>query len=177
MFEGIYPRVGSPYPRVCTQPYVHEPLKSCGSISKAFLGFTMGIPQVQFSNTVPLPVNTVTIVGEGMTPYIFGYGVIPKNIKLLCCPSSHQSHRHFHNFLHVLHPLHVLNLTKYHHMPEMRGGAAETCWWGGKSRGWGPRPGRMGCVGVGQLGASTYGNESLLLHCVVPDRHHPVPTR
>ena len=39
----------------------------------------MGIPWVQFSNTVPLPVNTVTVVGEGMTPYMFGYSVIPKN--------------------------------------------------------------------------------------------------
>ena len=49
------------------------------------LGFTTDIPWVQFSNTVPLPVDTVTIVGEGMTPYMFGYGVIPKNIKFLHC--------------------------------------------------------------------------------------------
>ena len=53
------------------------------------LGFTMGIPRAQFSKTIPLPVNTVTIVGEGMTPYIFGYGVIPKNIKLLVCYAAH----------------------------------------------------------------------------------------
>ena len=52
----------------------------------------MGILQVQFSNTIPLPVNTVTVAGEGMAPYMFGYGVIPKNIKLLCCPSSRQPH-------------------------------------------------------------------------------------
>ena len=45
----------------------------------------MGIPWVQFSNTVPLPINTVTVAGEGMTPYMFGYGVIPKNIKFLHC--------------------------------------------------------------------------------------------
>ena len=44
------------------------------------LGFTTGIPWVQFSDTVPLPVNTVTIAGEGMTPYMFGYGVIPKKL-------------------------------------------------------------------------------------------------
>ena len=43
------------------------------------IGFTTGILQVQFSNTIPLPVNTVTIAGEGMTMYMFGYGVIPKN--------------------------------------------------------------------------------------------------
>ena len=48
----------------------------------------MGIPQVQFSNTIPLPVNTVTVAGEGMTLYMFGYGVIPKNIKLLHHPIS-----------------------------------------------------------------------------------------
>ena len=42
------------------------------------LGFTTGIPRVHFSDTVPLPVNTVTVAGEGMTPYMFGYGVIPK---------------------------------------------------------------------------------------------------
>ena len=40
----------------------------------------MGIPQVQISNTVPLTVNTVTIAGEGMTPYMFGYGVISKKL-------------------------------------------------------------------------------------------------
>ena len=40
----------------------------------------MGILQVQFSNTV-------TVVGEGMTPYMFGCSVIPKNIKLLHCSS------------------------------------------------------------------------------------------
>ena len=51
------------------------------------VGFTTGIPWVQFSDTVPLPVNTVTVAGEGMTPYLFGYGVIPKNIKLL--PAHH----------------------------------------------------------------------------------------
>ena len=56
------------------------------------IGFTMGIPWVQFSNTVPLPVNTVTIAGEGIAPYMFGYSVIPKNIKLLHCPSLHQPH-------------------------------------------------------------------------------------
>ena len=56
----------------------------------ASVGFTTGIPQVQFSDTVPLPVNTVTVVGEGMTPYMFGYGVIPKNIKFLHYPLSHQ---------------------------------------------------------------------------------------
>ena len=41
----------------------------------------MGIPWVQFSNTIPLPINTITVAGEGMTPYIFGYesyDVIPK---------------------------------------------------------------------------------------------------
>ena len=42
------------------------------------LGFTMGIPWVQFSNTIPLPINTVTVAGEGMTLYMFGYSVIPK---------------------------------------------------------------------------------------------------
>ena len=52
----------------------------------------MGILRVHFSDTVPLPVNTVTIAGEGMTPYMFGYGVIPKNIKLLHCSSSCQPH-------------------------------------------------------------------------------------
>ena len=51
----------------------------------ARIGFTMGILWVQFSNTIPLPINTVTIAGEGMTPYMFGYGVIPKNIKFLHC--------------------------------------------------------------------------------------------
>ena len=51
----------------------------------------MGIPRVQFSNTVPLPINTVTVAGEGMTPYMFGYGGI-KNFKLLRCSSSHQPH-------------------------------------------------------------------------------------
>ena len=44
------------------------------------IGFTTGIPWVQFSDTIPLPINTVTIVGEGMAPYMLGYGVIPKNI-------------------------------------------------------------------------------------------------
>ena len=44
------------------------------------LGFTTGIPWVQFSDTVPLPINTVTVAGEGMTPYMFGYGVIPKKL-------------------------------------------------------------------------------------------------
>ena len=57
-----------------------------------FVGFTTGIPRVQFSDTVPLPVNTVTVAGEGMTPYMFRYGVIPKNIKMLHCPSLHQPH-------------------------------------------------------------------------------------
>ena len=61
-----------------------------GQVSR--LGFITGIPGVQFSNTVPLPVNTVTVAGEGMAPYMFGYGVIPKNIKLLHCPSLCQSH-------------------------------------------------------------------------------------
>ena len=42
------------------------------------VGFTTGIPRVHFSDTVPLPVNTITVAGEGMTPYMFGYGVIPK---------------------------------------------------------------------------------------------------
>ena len=56
------------------------------------IGFTMGILWVQFSNTIPLPINTITIVGEGMALYMFGYGVIPKNIKLLHCPSSCQPH-------------------------------------------------------------------------------------
>ena len=42
------------------------------------LGFTTGIPRVQISNTVPLPVNTVTVAGEGMTPYMFGYSIISK---------------------------------------------------------------------------------------------------
>ena len=56
------------------------------------IGFTMGILWVQFSNTIPLPINTVTIEGEGMTLYMFGYSVIPKNIKLLCCSSSCQPH-------------------------------------------------------------------------------------
>ena len=54
------------------------------------VGFTTGIPRVQISNTVPLPVNTVTIAGEGMTPYMFGYSVIPKNIKFLHYPPSPQ---------------------------------------------------------------------------------------
>ena len=58
------------------------------------VGFTTGIPWVQISNTIPLPVNTVTIAGEGMTPYMFGYGVISKKIKLLRCPSWHQSQDH-----------------------------------------------------------------------------------
>ena len=49
--------------------------------------FTTDIPWVQFSDTVPLPINTVTIVGEGMTPYMFGYGVIPK--KLNCYAAHH----------------------------------------------------------------------------------------
>ena len=49
-----------------------------GSVQK--IEFTMGIPWVQFSNTI-------TVVGEGMTMYMFGYGVIPKNIKLL--PAHH----------------------------------------------------------------------------------------
>ena len=83
-----------------------------------------------------------------MTPYMFGYSVIPKNIKLLHCPSLHQPHRHFHNFFHILHPLHILNLSKYHHMPEVHGEGVETCRWGGKLSGWGL--GRMGHVGVGQ---------------------------
>ena len=86
--------------------------------ARSWIGFTMGILRVQFSDTIPLPINTVTIVGEGMILYMFGYGVIPKNIKLLCCPSLCQPHRNFHNFLHVLHPLHVLSLTKYRHMSE-----------------------------------------------------------
>ena len=54
------------------------------------LGFTTGIPRVHFSNTIPLPINTVTVAGEGMTPYMFGYSVIPKNMKILHCPSSRQ---------------------------------------------------------------------------------------
>ena len=49
------------------------------------VGFTTGIPWVQFYNTIPLPINTVTVAGEGMTPYMFGYSVIPKNIKFLHC--------------------------------------------------------------------------------------------
>ena len=103
------------------------------------IGFTTGIPWVQFSNTVPLPVNTVTVAGEGMTLYMFGYSVIPKNIKLLCYPSSCQPHRHVHNFFHIIHPLHILNLTKYCHMPETHGGGAKTCWWGASRMdgGWG----------------------------------------
>ena len=60
--------------------------------SWSLIGFTTGLPRVQFSNTIPLPVNTITVVGEGMTPYMFGYSVIPKNIKLLCCPSLCQPH-------------------------------------------------------------------------------------
>ena len=60
------------------------------SPGKIHLGFTMGILRVQFSNTVPLPINTITVVGEDMIPYMFGYGVIPKNIEFLHCPSSHQ---------------------------------------------------------------------------------------
>ena len=58
------------------------------------LGFTMGIPRVQISNTVPLPVNTVTVVGEGMTLYMFGYGVIPINIKFLHYSPSPQPQDH-----------------------------------------------------------------------------------
>ena len=50
------------------------------------LGFTTGIPQVQISNTVPLPVNTVTVVGEGMTPYMFGYSVISKKKQTTMLP-------------------------------------------------------------------------------------------
>ena len=50
---------------------------SCGIVGHACwarecLGFTTGILRVQISNTVPLPINTVTVVGEGMTPYMFG---------------------------------------------------------------------------------------------------------
>ena len=36
------------------------------------LGFTTDILWVHFSDTIPPPVNTVTVVGEGMTPYMFG---------------------------------------------------------------------------------------------------------
>ena len=53
------------------------------------IGFTTGIPRVQFSDTIPLPINTVPVAGEGMTPYMFGYSVIPKNIKLLVCYTAH----------------------------------------------------------------------------------------
>ena len=50
-------------------------------------GYTAGTLFRHRSDTVPLPVNTVTVAGEGMTLYMFGYSVIPKNIKLL--PAHH----------------------------------------------------------------------------------------
>ena len=53
-------------------------LQGCPS-PQLTVGFTMGIQWVQFSNTVPLPINTVAIAGDGMTLYMFGYGVILKN--------------------------------------------------------------------------------------------------
>ena len=59
---------------------------------RSSIGFITGILWVQFFNTVPLPINTVTVVGGGMTLHMFGYGVIPKNIELQCCPLSHQPH-------------------------------------------------------------------------------------
>ena len=75
-----------------------------------FLGFTTGILRVQISNTVPLPINTVTVVGEGMTLYMFGYGVISKKIKLLHCPSSRQSQDRRRR---QAHPTAALTLEKY----------------------------------------------------------------
>ena len=73
-------------PALSVRPPAKPPSTHCGTR----LGFTTGILRVQFSDTVPLPVNTVTVAGEGMTPYMFGYGAIPKNIKFLHYPLSRQ---------------------------------------------------------------------------------------
>ena len=46
----------------------------------------MGIPRVQFSDTVPLPINTVTVAGEGMTLYILDTVSYQKILK---CYAAH----------------------------------------------------------------------------------------